>query len=71
MAAHKLLVEGRGKEAANLSDYDLIAKLETMVAAQQKHKEERRCLEASLKQLELGFKAGYQDALTLVVSTDT
>lgn len=71
MTVHKLLVEGRGKEAANLSDYDLIAKLETVVAAQQKHKEERRCLEASLKQLELGFKAGYQDALTLVVSTDT
>lgn len=71
MTVHKLLVEGRGKEAANLSDYDLIAKLETVVAAQQKHKEERWCLEASLKQLELGFKAGYQDALTLVVSTDT
>ena len=64
-------MDGRGKEAANVSDYDLIAKLEAIVAAQQKQKEERKCLEASLKQLELGFKAGYKDALTLVVSTDT
>ena len=64
-------MEGRGKETANLSDYDLVAKLETMVAAQHKHKEERQCLEASLKQLELGVKTGVEDVLTLVVSTDT
>lgn len=56
---------------AHLSDYDLVAKLETMVAAQQKHKDERQYLEASLKQMELGFKAGVQDMLTLVVPTDT
>lgn len=64
-------MDGRDKETASLSDYDLIAKLEATVAAQKKHKDERRRLEASLKQLELGFKAGYEDALTLVVSTDT
>ena len=64
-------MEGRGKEVADLSDYNLISKLETMIAAQQKHKEERQCLETSLKQMELGFKAGYQDMLTLVVSADT
>ena len=64
-------MDGRGKDAANLSDFDLVAKLEGVVAAQQKHKDERKCLEASLKQLELGFKASYEDALTLVVSTDT
>ena len=52
-------MEGRGKEMANLSDYNLVAKLETMVAAQYKHKEERRCLEASLKQLELGVKTEF------------
>ena len=57
-------MEGRGKEMANLSNYDLVAKLETMVAAQHKHKEERRCLEASSKQLELGVKTGVEDVLT-------
>ena len=68
MAVHKLLVESRGKEVASLSDYDLMAKLETIVAAQRKHEEERQCLEAGLKQMELGFNTGFQDMLTLVVS---
>ena len=54
-----------------LLEFDLVAKLEAMVASHQRHKEERKCLEASLKQLELGFKASYEDALTLVVSTET
>ena len=70
-AVHRLLVGGGSKDLANLSDYDLVAKLEAIMASQQKHKEERKCLEASLKQLELGFKASYEDALTLVVSTDS
>ena len=68
---HKLLVGGGSKSEAGLSDFDLVAKLEAMVATQERHKEERKCLEASLKQLELGFKASYEDALTLVVSTDS
>ena len=64
MAVHKLLVGGECKGGANLSDFDLVAKLEAMVATQQRHKVERKCLEASLKQLELCFKASYEDALT-------
>jgi len=52
------------------TDYDLVARLEGMSAAQKRHKEMARCLEASLKQLELGFKTGYNDALTLL-SSDT
>ena len=71
MAVHKLLVGGECKGGASLSDFDLVAKLEAVVATQQRHKEERKCLEASLKQLELGFKASYEDTLTLVASTDT
>jgi len=39
-----------------------------MSAAQQRHKETAKCLEASLKQLEVGFKTGYKDALTLLGS---
>ena len=63
-------MKGEGKDIPGSSDFDLVAKLETLVAAQQKNKEERRCLEASLKQLELGFKASYEDALTLVASAN-
>ena len=58
--------EQSGEEAP--TDYDLIAKLESMSAAQQRHKETAKCLEASLKQLEVGFKTGYKDALTLLGS---
>ena len=67
---HRLLTGGGDKDAPGLSDFDLVAKLEATIAAQRKNKEERRCLEASLKQLELGFKASYEDALTLVASTN-
>lgn len=69
---HRLLAgEAGSQDDDSLSDFDLVAKLEAMVAAHQRHKDERRSLEASLKQLELGFKASYEDALTLVVATDT
>lgn len=54
------------KEAPN--DYDLIARLEGIVASQVRHKETAKCLEASLRQLEIGFKTGYSDALTLLNS---
>ena len=39
-----------------------------MSVAHQRHKETAKCLEASLKQLEVGFKTGYKDALTLLGS---
>ena len=63
-------MKGEGKDTPGSSDFDLVAKLEVLVAAQLKNKEERRCLEASLKQLEVGFKASYEDALTLVASAN-
>ena len=55
-----------GEEAP--SDYDLLARLEEFVALQKKHKETAKCLQASLKQLEIGFKTNYNDALTLIDS---
>ena len=69
-AVQRLLSDGgeqQDKEEAP-TDYDLIAKLESIVGAQQRHRETAKCLEASLKQLEVGFKAGYTDALTLLSS---
>ena len=58
--------EQQGKEGS--TDYDLIARLESVVGAQERHRETAKCLEASLKQLEVGFKAGCADALTLLGS---
>ncbi len=66
-AAQRLLDSGEGDTP---SDYDLMARLETMVAAQRRHRETAKCLEASLRQLELGFTSGYNDALTLLNSAD-
>ncbi len=45
-----------------------MARLEIMVSSQKRHRETAKCLEASLKQLELGFKTGYSDAITLLNS---
>lgn len=53
---------------APLSDYDVIASLEKMVGSQKKHKDNARCLEASLRQLEHGFKINYKDTLTILSS---
>lgn len=51
------------------SDYDLIASLEELVGSQKRQQDNARCLEASLKQLELGFKTSYKDTLTLLSSS--
>ena len=68
----RVLANGGGGEGTDTgsvpSDYDLIARLEAMVASQRRHRETAKCLEASLKQLERGFKTGYSDALTLLNS---
>ena len=56
------------EESETTSDYDLVARLESTLALQRQYKETARCLEASLKQLELGFKTGYNDTLTLLNS---
>ena len=48
------------------SDYDLITSLEKLLGSQKKQKDNVKCLEASLRQLEQGFKTSYNDALTLL-----
>ena len=50
-------------------DYSLIARLEKLLAIQQKSKETTKCLEASLRQLESGFKSSYNDTLTLLTDS--
>ncbi len=49
-------------------DYTVIAKLERVLATQQRTRETTKCLEASLRQLESGFKSSYNDALTLLAT---
>lgn len=69
-AVQRLLVshqESLGEEGTP-SDYDLIATLENVIGSQKKHKDNAKCLEASLRQLELGFKTNYKDTLTLLSS---
>lgn len=53
---------------ATLSDYDLLASLEKLIGSQKKHRDNSRCLEASLRQLEVGFKTNYKDTLTILSS---
>ena len=56
------------EEEATPSDFDLIAMLEKLVGAHKKHRDNSKCLEASLRQLELGFKTNYKDTLTILSS---
>lgn len=63
----RLLALGGGE---NQSDYDVIAKLEGLVAKYKKQVETSRQLEDSLKQLESGFRSGYNNTMT-VLSSDT
>jgi hypothetical protein len=51
-----------------LSDYDLLASLENLIGCQKKYQDNARCLEASLRQLENGFKTNYKDTLTILSS---
>lgn len=70
-AVQRLLLsyqEDRGEEEATPSDYDLIATLEKVIGSQKKHRDNAKCLEASLRQLELGFKTNYKDTLTILSS---
>ena len=56
------------QDSEALDDYGVIAKLERLLAMQQRTKETTKCLEASLRQLESGFKSSYNDALTLLAT---
>ena len=69
-AVKRLLKDEPGTEANGDApdDYNLIARLEKLLASQLQYKETTKCLEASLKQLESGFKSSYNDALTLLAS---
>lgn len=71
IAVQRLLLsyqEGLGEDRGTQSDYDLIATLEKVVGSQKKHSDNTKCLEASLRQLELGFKSNYKDTLTILSS---
>lgn len=61
----KLLVSVGGE---NQTDYDIIAKLESLVAKYKKQVETSRQLEDSLKQLESGFRSGYNNTMTVLSS---
>ena len=45
---------------------DLLTKIEKLILTCNRHCEMSSSLQASLKQLEVGFKRGYQDTLTLL-----
>ena len=62
--------DASSQDDVNPSDYDLIASVEKLVASQQQQRHNAKCLEASLRQLELGFKSSYKDTLTLLTSVN-
>ena len=49
-----------------LSDQELLSMLQKLIAHNSAHKSRVRSLETSLKQMEHGFKANYNDTLTLL-----
>ena len=61
----RLLIFGNGD---NQTDYDVVAKLEGLVAKYNRQVETSRQLEDSLKQLELGFRSGYNNTMTVLSS---
>ncbi len=65
-----LLTQQELAEDSALKDFDLLAALERLIGSQKKHRDNARCLEASLRQLEQGFKTSYKDTLTLLSSAD-
>ena len=69
-AVHRLLKtqEEITENEDTLSDYDLLASLEKLIGSQKKHRDNAKCLEASLRQLENGFKTNYRDTLTILSS---
>lgn len=56
------------EKGATPSDYDLIATLEHLISSLSQQRANTKCLEASLRQLEAGFKSSYRDTLTLLSS---
>ena len=60
--------ENTEEKEASPSDYDLIASLEHLMSSLSRHQANTKCLEASLRQLEAGFKNSYKDTLTLLGS---
>lgn len=68
-AIQQLLKTQKEEEEDNtLSDYDLLSSLEKLIGSQKRHSDNARCLEASLRQLEQGFKTGYKNTLTILSS---
>ena len=57
-----------GKSKGAPTDCELMMLLEILIASQQRHDSNTKCVEASLRQLELGFKTNYKDTLTLLGS---
>ena len=51
-------------------NYDVISQIERIISSCNRYREMSCNLQASLKQLELGFKRGYQDTLTLLNTDD-
>ena len=52
--------------AEELHDWEIISNLERVVAENQRLQDNARNLQASLRQLEHGFKSGYRDTLSLL-----
>ena len=51
---------------SDLSDHELLSILQKLIASNSAHESRARSLETSLKQMEHGFKASYNDTLTLL-----
>ena len=66
LAVQRLLADPDEVKEDAPTDYDLISKLENLLAANKRHEETIKCLGSSLQQLEQGFKTGYTDTLTIL-----
>lgn len=68
-AVQRLLVEYTSSQNGDdPDDYELIATLEQLISSHKRHSDNAKCLETSLRQLELGFKTSYKDTLTILSS---
>lgn len=52
--------------AVELRDWEVISRVERLLADNQRLQDNARNLQASLRQLEQGFKSGYHDTLSLL-----
>ena len=69
-AVQRLMSEARADSASGDGDapsnYNLIARLELLVAEHKELRDTVQCLGPSLQQLEQGFRSGYSDTMAIL-----